>query len=37
MGFPDSKWQPQGEHVISSWAGNAGPRTGLCVVSGPRS
>lgn len=20
MGFPDSKWQPQGEHVMSSWA-----------------
>lgn len=20
MGFPDSKWQPRGEHVISSWA-----------------
>jgi hypothetical protein len=20
MGFPDSKWQPWGEHVMSSWA-----------------
>ncbi|EDL85556.1 rCG51842 [Rattus norvegicus] len=20
MGFPDSKWQPRGEHVMSSWA-----------------
>lgn len=23
MGFPDSKWQPQGEHVMSSWAGES--------------
>lgn len=23
MAFPDSKWQPRGEHVMSSWAGES--------------
>lgn len=23
MGLPDSKWQPWGEHVMSSWAGES--------------
>lgn len=31
MGFHDSKWQPQGEHVISSWAGKPELCTGLCL------
>ena len=37
MGSSDSKWQPQAEHVISSWAGREELCTGLCFVSGPGS